>query len=90
MNQVKQTIRTFVRFNNRTFECGKYTFVPALLAIHVHVEIVVSPFCNNRGYSREPGLMILYISTATPSVTIAADRAAKVGLHACNYNIIAL
>ena len=30
MNQVKQTIRTFVRFNNRTFECGKYTFVPAL------------------------------------------------------------
>ena len=31
MNQVKQTIRTFVRFNNRTFECGKYTFVPALV-----------------------------------------------------------
>ena len=30
MNQVKQTIRTFVRFNNRTFECGKYAFVPAL------------------------------------------------------------
>ena len=27
---MKQTIRTFVRFNNRTFECGKYTFVPAL------------------------------------------------------------
>ena len=22
MNQMKQTIRTFVRFNNRTFECG--------------------------------------------------------------------
>ena len=30
MNQVKKTIQTFVRFNNRTFECGKYTFVPAL------------------------------------------------------------
>ena len=28
----KQMIRTFVRLINRTFECGKYTFVPALLA----------------------------------------------------------
>ena len=27
----KQMIRTFVRLINRTFECGKYTFVPALL-----------------------------------------------------------
>ena len=28
---MKQTIRTFVHFNNRTFECGKYAFVPALV-----------------------------------------------------------
>ena len=35
MNQVKQTIRTFIRFNNRTFECGKYTFVLALVCINI-------------------------------------------------------
>ena len=32
MNKPSKTnIRTFVRFNNRTFKCGKYTFVPALI-----------------------------------------------------------
>ena len=32
MNKPSKTnIRTFVCFNNRTFECGKYTFVPALV-----------------------------------------------------------
>ena len=36
-NQAKQTIRTFVRFNNRTFECGKYTFVPALNLTKQHL-----------------------------------------------------
>ena len=31
MNKPSKTnIPTFIRFNNRTFECGKYTFVPAL------------------------------------------------------------
>ena len=34
MNKPSKTnIRTFVRFNSRTFKCGKYTFIPALLVI---------------------------------------------------------
>ena len=41
MNQVKQTIRTFVRFNNRTFECGKYAFVPALVLLKLRTYINV-------------------------------------------------
>ena len=42
MNKPSKTnIRTFVRSNNRTFECGKYTFVPALVEIGA---------TTNRGY----------------------------------------
>ena len=52
MNKPSKTnIQTFVRFNNRTFECGKYTFVPALVSYIVyemdraskHVKTVLRP-----------------------------------------------
>ena len=40
MNKPSKTnIRTFVRFNNRTFECGKYTFVPALTQTVTNIAI---------------------------------------------------
>ena len=41
---IKTNIRTFVRFNNRTFECRKYTFVPALVLYHISFE--AEKFCS--------------------------------------------
>ena len=55
----KINIRTFINFNNRTFECGKYTFVSALrindyslensyisirVAYYATIEITIVPF----------------------------------------------
>ena len=43
MNKPSKTnIQTFVGFNNRTFKCGKYTFVPALVIISLISTFVVN------------------------------------------------
>ena len=60
MNKPSKTnIRTFVHFNNRTFKCGKYTFVPALLLGYLVANSVFHNRQRENVYwlSREEGVL---------------------------------